>query len=55
MKQIQVDPEDLICVVLNSNDPGIFIVSMGLQDAYVELELEEAVAYAQQREQYLRV
>lgn len=37
------------------NDPEVFIVSLGLQDAYVELELGEAVAYAQQREQYLRV
>lgn len=36
-------------------DTDSFIVSLGLQDAYVELELEEAIAYAQRREQYTRV
>ena len=37
------------------SDPETYIVSLGLEDAYVELELEEAIAYAQQREQYVRV
>ncbi|KAK9894404.1 hypothetical protein P389DRAFT_197697 [Cystobasidium minutum MCA 4210] len=40
---------------IEMNDPGTFVVSLGLHDNYIELELEEAVAYAQQREQYLRV
>lgn len=37
------------------DDTESFVVSLGLQDAYVELELEEAIAYSQRREQYLRV
>lgn len=36
-------------------DTETFIVALGLQDAYVELELEEAVAFCQRREDYLRV
>lgn len=39
----------------DSHDPEVFIISLGLQDAYIELELEEAIAYLQRRERYLQV
>ena len=32
-----------------------FVVSLGLDEAYVELELDEALAYLQRREEYLNV
>ena len=38
-----------------SSNTESFIVSLGLQDSYIELELEEAIAYSQRRERYLQV
>jgi prefoldin subunit 5 len=40
---------------LFSHNPDTFIVSLGLEDAYAELDLQEAIAFAQRREQYLNV
>ncbi|KAL7007185.1 hypothetical protein EMMF5_003411 [Cystobasidiomycetes sp. EMM_F5] len=37
-----------------STDTDAFVISLGF-DAYVEMELHEAIAYCQRREEYLRV
>ena len=45
----------LYSILSRRQDTESFIVSLGIEGAHVELELEEAVAYAQRRENFLRV
>ncbi|CAD6565183.1 MAG: hypothetical protein CYPHOPRED_005330 [Cyphobasidiales sp. Tagirdzhanova-0007] len=54
-QNIQVAEGFFLQTEVDIDDTDVLLVSLGLEDAYIELELEEAIAYAQRREQYLRV